>query len=97
MWRGSAFDCRSNQIVLRHSQFSENETVMKVCNDGTIIGKSIRRASIGLNFTSELIIQLNANTTLDGRTVECVHNTITNVDVVIGTHTIAYTTGIKLN
>ena len=32
---------RSNEIVLRHSQFSENETVMGVCNDGAIVGKSI--------------------------------------------------------
>ena len=48
--------------------------------------------SDGIKFISQLIIQLDANDTLEGRTVECVHSFTTQTNV-IGTYTISYTRG----
>ena len=88
IWKGSIFDCTGNcySIILRHSQF-ENGT-SGVCNNGRIIGRSINTTSDsdGIKFISQLIIQLDVNDTLEGRTVECVHNF--NTQTTIGTHTI---------
>ena len=87
IWRGSALsDCLHNRIVLHHSQFGS----------GTSGGckRSINTTSVsdGMKYISQLIIQLDVNDTLEGRTVECAHsfNTQTNV---IGTYTISYTRG----
>ena len=95
LWRGSAFDCTSKQdsITLRHSQF-EHGTEVKVCNDGAITGHSINKTSVDLDFefTSQLIIQLDVNATLDGRTVECIYDNNTD-DILVGNHTIVYTRG----
>ena len=95
-WKGTAFDCpgRGNEILLRHSQFSESGLAMGECNGGIIIGRGHNRTFDGLTdskFTSQLTIHLpllNATSnTLEGETVECTRD---DVDV-IGTHTIAYT------
>ena len=98
LWRGSAFDCTSkqNSIALRHSQF-ENRTVMEMCNDGAVIGHSIGKTSVGLDFefTSQLIIRLDVDATLDGRTVECAYDNNTD-DILIGSHIIVYTRGIRI-
>ena len=96
IWRGSAFsDCpgSANRIILRHSQF-EIETSGVPCNLGRIIGRIINTTSDsdGIKFISQLIIQLDANDTLEGRTVECVHSFTTQTNV-IGTYTISYTRG----
>ena len=91
MWRGSAFDCdeRTNQIQLRHSQF-EHGAAMGVCNNERINGSSLRR--VDLNFTSQLVVQLDINSTLEERTVACVHNNGSH-ETVVGNYTIAYTRG----
>ena len=94
VWRGSAFDCSqtSNQISLHHSQFVSGTT--RMCNNGRIIGRSINTTSDsdGIKYISQLIIHLDANDTLEGRTVECVQNNLTH-EIVVGTHTIIYTRG----
>ena len=96
VWRGTDFDCsgHGNEILLRHSLFDRSGGAVGVCNNGMIIGRSHNRTFDGLNstYTSQLIIilpSLNAtsNRTLEGRTVQCVHDGVT----VIGNHTIAYT------
>ena len=92
-WRGSAFsDCSQNQIRLRHSNI---ESVAS-CNNGGIIGSFINTTSDsdGVKYTSQLIIQLDENDTLEGRTVECAHYNLTH-EIVIGIRTIDYTRGIK--
>ena len=96
-WKGTAFNCPGpgNQTLLRHSLFNQSGGAVRECNNGMIIGRSrtSNRTFDGLNFvyTSQLIIHLpslNAtNNTLEGRTVQCVHDGVT----VIGNHTIAYT------
>ena len=97
IWRGTAFsDCpgQGNQILLRHSQFSESGLAEGECNGGNIIGHGLNRIFDGFNdskFTSQLTIHLpllNATSnTLEGETVQCTRD---DGDV-IGTHTIAYT------
>ena len=96
IWKGTAFDCqgKGNQILLRHSQFSESGLAMEQCNHGNIIGHGRNGTFDGFDdskFTSQLTIHLpllNAtNNTLEEETVECTRD---NVDV-IGTHTVAYT------
>ena len=91
VWRGSAFDCdeRANQIQLRHTQFEHGAAVGE-CNNGKIIGSSLRR--VDLNFTSQLIVQLDINSTLEGRTLACVHNNGSH-ETAVGMYTITYTTG----
>ena len=92
-WRGSAFDCTINRIALRHSQFESGSSVGE-CNNGRIIGHSINTTSDsdGIKYISQLIIQLDENGTLDGRSVECdILNGTHYID--IGTHVIYYTRG----
>ena len=92
VWKGTAFDCpgAGNEILLRHSRFNQSGGR---CNNGMIIGRSRNETFDGLNstYTSQLTIHLpslNATSnTLEGRTVQCVHDGVT----VIGNHTIAYT------
>ena len=95
IWRGSAFsDCSGNRIVLRHSQFERGTS--QECNNDRIMGRSINTTSDsdGIKYISQLIIQLDENGTLDGRTVECVHISGAQTTI-IGTHTIiACTRGI---
>ena len=95
IWRGSAFsDCETNRIVLRHSQFESGTA--SACSNGRIIGRSINTTSDGdgIKYISQLIIQLDVNGNLDGRTVECAHSYATQTTI-MGTHTIiACTRGI---
>ena len=93
VWRGSAFDCiYYNRIYLRHSQFENG--VSGECNNGRIIGRNINTTSDsdGIKYISQLIIQLDENGTLKGRTVECATDNGTQY-IVIGTHVISYTSG----
>ena len=40
VWQGSALQCQSSEIRLRHSQFI-NSQVTGECNDGAIVAKSV--------------------------------------------------------
>ena len=87
VWRGSAFiRCSNNEIVLRHSRFKHGPAVGE-CNSGLIVGRSIRQ--VGDNFTSQLTVHLNVNSTLRGKTVECFHDNGLQATSV-GNHTITY-------
>ena len=89
VWRGSAFrGCSNtnNEIVLRHSLF-EHGLAMGECNNGVIVGRSIRQE--GDNYTSQLIVHLNVNSTLRGKTVECIYDD-GKCTIPIGNHTIIY-------
>ena len=96
-WTGSAFDCTTsnNEIYLFHPRFQNGPS--GVCNNGRIIAHSINVTtsdSDGIKYISQLIIQLDENGTLEGRTVECVHDNGLIITV-IGMHTINYTRGIN--
>ena len=94
VWRGTAFDCKGqgDEIALRHTLFDNGRAIGK-CSNGIIVGRNQNKTSDG-RFISQLIIHLpllNAtyNNTLDGKTVQCVHDADSRT--VIGNHTIAYT------
>ena len=97
-WTGTAFDCpeaqNPNRIILRHIQFGSGEAT-GVCNNRMIIGRSLNRTFDGSNstFTSQLVIHLpllnDTNETLEGKTVECIHDDGTTITT-INTHTIVY-------
>ena len=92
VWRGSAFSGCSNNvnhIQLRHTQF-ERGTAVGECNDGMVVGHGVKR--VGLNYTSQLVIHLDVNSTLEGRTVECVYNDGT-YEMVIDTYSVISTRG----
>ena len=95
IWKGSAFNCSStsDEIFLRHSQF-ESGKVIRGCNYGRIIARGINKTSDsdGDKYISQLTIQLGVNDSLDGRTVECVHDNLTQ-RITINTYTIHYTRG----
>ena len=95
VWWGSAFDCpaSANEISLRHSKFGSGTS--QGCNG--IIGRSINTTSDsdGIKYISQLIVQLDENDTLEGRTVECVHFNLTH-EIVIGVHTIIYSRGTSI-
>ena len=78
-----------NVIVLRHYRFESGTSGR--CNNGRIVAHSINTTSDsdGIKYTSQLIIQLDENGTLEGRTVECAHDNGTH-DIVIGAHVISY-------
>ena len=97
VWTGSSFDCYYNEIILFNSRFQSGTS--QECNNGNngkIIGRSINTTSDsdGIKYISQLIIQLDENGTLEGRTVECIYDDGC-VTKVIGMHTINYTRGIN--
>ena len=73
LWSGTAFSCLSNEILLRHSQFSEPRGTSGSCNDGTITGRSIG-VTDGC-YTSEL--NVTVSTSLSNKTVQCIHDAST--------------------
>jgi hypothetical protein len=95
VWKGTAFDCSTSndEIALRHSQFESG--IVGECNNGMIMGRNLNRMFDGPNstFTSQLVIHLPllnaAGNTLDGTTVECIHDN-GHREINIGTHVIAY-------
>ena len=87
VWEGSAFSgCSNNEIVLRHSQY-EHGLAVGECNNGVIVGRSIRQ--VGDNYTSQLTVHLNVNSTLRGKTVECFHDDGLH-EVTVGNYKITY-------
>ena len=96
IWKGSAFNCSStsNEILLKPSQFESGDATGG-CNNGTIIARGINKTSGSdgdIIFISQLTIQLGVNDSLDGTTVECTHDNLTQ-KITINTHTIHYTRG----
>ena len=82
VWRGSAFDCRNNDISLIHSRF-ESGTATGECNNGSIVGQSIKVE--GNCYTSQLNITVSSD--MIGKNIDCVHDNL--AETVIGTLTIA--------
>ena len=91
IWRGSALDCPavSSIILLRHSLFSNG--VMKLCNEGVIIGQSLGVSTDSLGNTvymSQLMVNLTASSNVIGRTVECVYHNPSEVDALTASTTL---------
>ena len=87
LWTGTAFSCNSNEILLRHSQFSESGGTSGSCNNGAISGQSIG-VTDGC-YSSELDVTVSPN--LNGRTILCNHDGTTQRN--IGSSTLNIVTG----
>ena len=89
IWRGTAFNCAGNEIVLRHSRFSESNGVSGECNSGTIVGQSIR---VNDNcYTSQL--EVNVTAELHNTTVICLVNSNTTIIPIDEVSVISVATG----
>ena len=87
LWTGSAFSCNSNDILLRHSQFSLPGGASGSCNNGSITGQSIG-VTDGC-YSSELDVTVSPD--LNGRTILCNHDGTTQRT--IGASTLNVVTG----
>ena len=84
IWDGTAFDCRLNAILLRHSQFALESRASGSCNDDAIVARSI-----GVNnfcYISELNVTVSSS--LHSKTIQCTHNSGVG-EMIIDTSTIA--------
>lgn len=70
MWRGSFFNCPSenNEIAFRHSQFIAGAT--ETCTDGSIVGQSL--SSDNGRFTSQLTVRVSPE--MIGQNLTCEHD-----------------------
>ena len=89
VWDGSAFDCSStnNEIILRHSQFSNPGGISGDCSSEAIRGRSLDVQST--SFTSQLSVTVSSQ--LNGQTVQCSGDAAMTT---VGTYTI--TSGILI-
>ena len=69
VWRGSALDCASNEIILRHSRYSSVEGAMGECNKGSIVGRSLRLES-GSFYVSQISVRVSSE--VIGESIDCV-------------------------
>lgn len=87
VWQGSAFDCRSRTISLRHSQFNGTGRIIGVC--GTALS-AFELSSVNFSFTSQLNVSVSEIVVSD--TVQCAYDN-GKTSTVIGTDTITLSTG----
>lgn len=88
-WNGTAFSCdssNSNDITLRHSFYNDPGGTSGECNDGAIVGRSVRVD--GLRYTSQLTVTIDGRVS-SNRTVMCVFD----IERVIGTSTLEIVSG----
>lgn len=88
VWRGSAFNCTSQEIILLHRHFDSVNGAYGICNNGSIVAQSVR-VNNG-HYTSRLTVTFNSD--LIGKSVECIHDDIVNITYV-GARNIVYLTG----
>ena len=89
VWRGSALDCASNVIILRHMRFTSVEGAMGECNEGSIVGRSLTFQEAGSLYISQLSVKISSE--VIGETIECILDD-TNITS-IGSATVNITTG----
>ena len=58
VWRGSALDCVHEEIVLLHSHFTSENGAYGVCNNGSIVGRSLPTQN-GSYYTSQLSVTVS--------------------------------------
>ena len=80
VWQGSALNCENtvNTILLLHSRFTSDDGTSSTCNNGDIVGQSLRFEN-GL-YTSQLKVKVRPD--LIGRTVECHYDNGTAVTTI---------------
>ena len=88
LWAGSAFNCSLEEIILQHLQYPEN--AHGECNNGYIMGKSIRVDS-GIYYTSQLDVTISSD--LVGKSIECFYDDNNGMKQLVGANNITLTTG----
>ena len=80
VFQGSALDCvdKDDSITLFHSRFNETGGDIGTCNDGDIMGHSVRVKDNC--YTSE--INVTVSSSLIGKTIECSHDNGTAAEVI---------------
>jgi hypothetical protein len=73
IWNGTAFYCpsKSNETILRHSQFSTLSGTSGSCNDRTVI-RAQSLGTINRCFSSQLNVTVTSD--LNGTTIRCSHS-----------------------
>ena len=89
VWQGSALDCMdtAHEINLLHQRFEDNEgTVVMMCNNGSIIGRSVGTkncsAQYHCHYTSQLEVTVKHE--MIGKTIDCVYDNGTKTFPPIG-------------
>ena len=80
IYHGGSFDCESsnNEIALLHSRFYDDSGTSGACNNGDIVGQSLRVEDNC--YTSQLNVTISSN--MIGKTVECSHDNGTTTESV---------------
>ena len=87
VWRGTAFNCLSQEIVLLHSRFADG--TFGVCNGQDIVAKSV--SVNDNNYTSQLNVTLTPN--IAGKIIECAHDDTSNITIHVQFSALAPATG----
>ena len=90
VWNGTAFSCSgsTDDIDLRHTDFSATGGTSKSCNDGTIEARSV--GVMDDCYTSQLMVQVNPS--LNNTTIRCSHDS-TMGNILIDTFTLKFVYG----
>ena len=73
VWRGTALNCTmsDHEIVLLHSRFESNTGTLRICNNGAIVGRSLRVEN-NSSYTSQLNVTVSSD--MIGESIECAHD-----------------------
>ena len=85
IWKGTIFNCVSNEILLRHTRFTDG--ISGECNDGAILAQSI--GGTGNYYTSQLNVTVTFE--MNNQIVECYG--YSNMSTSIGNRTVAVAAG----
>ena len=89
IWRGTAFECLSNEIALLHSRFVNGTLNFGICNNGAIVARSL--SVEGNNYTSQLNVTVTPDTA--AKTIICFNDDPFNSTIQFSTVTPNFTTG----
>ena len=92
VWQGSAFNCTSNNIILRHTRFTlVDQGALGECNKGSIVGRSLRLEEVGSFYISQLSVRVSPE--VIGKSIECILDDTDVTFRLIGSATVNITTG----
>ena len=70
VWRGTALNCPSDEIVLLHRRFTESDGAIRSCNNGATVAQSL---SVQDNlYTSQLNVTIVPN--VAGKSIICLYD-----------------------
>ena len=92
VWKGIAFDCSNNEIVLLHT--SSTLTELGSCNNKGIVGRLMKTAHENNTYVSQLTIKYSVIVEMVGMSISCFHDPASqNTSNLIGSSLLTITTG----